>query len=236
MVIEGRAIEGRVIEGRATETGQTPEARRRFIAEQTALLPTPHVPEISLHIAHEAMTLWQKTEDELAEIGLPPPFWAFAWAGGQALARYVLDNPAVVAGKRVLDFASGSGLVAIAAKMAGAAAVEGAEIDAFAVEAITLNARANGVLVTPRLGDVIGRDDSWDVILAGDVCYEQGMAGRVIEWLAKLQARGATVLIGDPGRSYLPRARLEELATYMVKTVGALEDNEIKKTSVWRLK
>ena len=220
----------------ATDTGSTPEARRRFIAEQTALLPTPHVPEISLHVAHEAMDLWQKTEDELEDIGLPPPFWAFAWAGGQGLARYVLDNPGIVAGKTVLDFASGSGLVGIAAMKAGAARCEGAEIDAYAIEAITLNARANGVTVSPRLDDVIGRDEGWDVILAGDVCYEQGMAGRVIEWLSTLQARGATVLIGDPGRSYLPKARLEEAATYMVKTVGALEDNEIKKTSVWRLK
>lgn len=223
-------------DARTSEACATPEARRHFIAEQTALLPTPHVPEISLHIAHEAMALWQKTEDELAEIGLPPPFWAFAWAGGQALARYVLDHPETVAGKTVLDFASGSGLVAIAAMKAGAASVIGAEIDEYAIEAITLNASANGVLVTPRLGDVIGRDEGWDVILAGDVCYEQGMAGRVIEWLASLQARGATVLLGDPGRSYLPKARLEELATYMVKTVGALEDNEIKKTSVWRLR
>lgn len=219
----------------ATEAGSTPEARRRFIAQHCALLPTPHVPEIALHVAHEAMELWQKTEDELEEIGLPPPFWAFAWAGGQALARYVLDNPAIVAGQRVLDFASGSGLVGIAAMKAGSILVEGAEIDEFAIEAMALNAQANGVSLTPRLGDVIGQDDGWDVILAGDVCYEQGMAGRVIEWLSTLQARGATVLIGDPGRSYLPKARLEELATYMVKTVGALEDNEIKKTSVWRL-
>lgn len=223
-------------EAGSAAVGQTPESRRRFIALHCALMPTPHVPEISLHVAHEAMDLWQKTEDELEEIGLPPPFWAFAWAGGQALARYVLDHPEVVAGKSVLDFASGSGLVAIAAMKAGARDCEGAEIDDFAVEAMALNAQANGVSLTPRLGDVIGQDDGWDVILAGDVCYEQGMAGRVIEWLAALQARGATVLIGDPGRSYLPKARLEELATYMVKTVGALEDNEIKKTSVWRLR
>lgn len=219
----------------ATDTGQTPEARARFITQQTALLPTPHVPEILLHVAHEAMALWQKTEDELEEIGLPPPFWAFAWAGGQALARYVLDNPGIVAGKAVLDFASGSGLVGIAAMKAGAARCEGAEIDTFAIEAMRLNGAANHVTLSPRLEDVVGRDDGWEVILAGDVCYEQGMAGRVIAWLASLQERGATVLIGDPGRSYLPKARLEEMATYMVKTVGALEDNEIKKTCVWRL-
>lgn len=219
----------------ATEAGLSPEARAAFIVQETSVLPVPHVPEIRLHVAHEAISLWQRTEEELEAMGLPPPFWAFAWAGGQGLARYVLDHPEVVAGKRVLDFASGSGLVAIAAMMAGASACEGAEIDAFAIEAIGLNAALNGVSVSPRLGDVIGIDDGWDVILAGDVCYEQGMASRVIGWLERLQERGASVLIGDPGRSYLPKARLEECATYMVKTVGALEDNEIKKTCVWRL-
>jgi predicted nicotinamide N-methyase len=207
-----------------------------FIAENTALMPVPHVPEISLHVAHEAIDLWQKTEAELEEIGLPPPFWAFAWAGGQALARYILDHPESVAGKCVLDFASGSGLVAIAAAKAGAARVEAVEIDAFAGVAIGLNAQANAVALEILLGDIIGEDRGWDVILAGDVCYEQGMAARVIGWLETLQARGATVLIGDPGRNYLPKARLEELATYMVPVVGALEDNEIKKTSVWRIK
>lgn len=220
----------------ATEVGLSPAARAAFIAAETSVLPVPHVPEIRLHVAHEAISLWQKTEEELEAMGLPPPFWAFAWAGGQGLARYVLDTPAIVAGKRVLDFASGSGLVAIAAMMAGASRCEGAEIDEFAVEAIRLNAALNGVSITPRLGDVIDLDEGWDVILAGDVCYEQGMADRVISWLERLQARGATVLIGDPGRSYLPKARLEECASYRVKTVGALEDNEIKKTSVWRLK
>lgn len=210
-----------------------PEA---FIVANTALRPVPHVPEIRLHVAHEAMDLWQKTEEELEAIGLPPPFWAFAWAGGQALARYLLDNPAIVKGRRVLDFASGSGLVAIAAKKAGASSVEAAEIDAFAGVAIGINAAANGVTVAPRVDDLIGRDEGWDTVLAGDVCYEQGMADRVIAWLTALQALGAQVLIGDPGRSYLPKARLEAVATYMVPVVGALEDNEIKKTCVWRLK
>ncbi|HRE21629.1 MAG TPA: 50S ribosomal protein L11 methyltransferase [Rhabdaerophilum sp.] len=207
-----------------------------FIRTNTVLSPVPHVPEIRLHVAHEAMDLWQKTEDELEAIGLPPPFWAFAWAGGQGLARYLIDHPALVAGRRVLDFASGSGLVAIAAAKAGAVSVEAAEIDGFAASAIGINAAANAVAVTARLDDLIGDDEGWDVILAGDVCYEQGMAGRVVEWLVDLQARGALVLIGDPGRSYLPKARLEEVATYMVPVVGALEDNEIKKTSVWRLR
>jgi predicted nicotinamide N-methyase len=215
---------------------KTAEERLAFIRDNTALLPVPHVPEISLLVAHEAIALWQKTEDELEEIGLPPPFWAFAWAGGQALARYILDHPGIVAGKRVLDFASGSGLVAIAAAKAGAAEVEAAEIDRFAVDAIGLNAAANDVGIGVVLADIIGEDCGWDVILAGDVCYEQGMASRVIGWLEDLQARGAVVLIGDPGRSYLPKGRLDERATYMVPVVGALEDNEIKKTSVWRLR
>lgn len=213
-----------------------PAAKSAFIRDNTSLMPVPHVPEIQLHVAHEAIGLWQKTETELDEIGLPPPFWAFAWAGGQGLARYVLDHPDIVAGKRVLDFASGSGLVAIAAAKAGAAHVVAADIDAFAVAAIALNAELNGVVVETTVADVVGQDHGWDVILAGDVCYEQRMAARVIDWLAGLQGRGAKVLIGDPGRNYLPKAKLEELTSYMVPTVGALEDNEIKKTCVWRLR
>lgn len=210
-------------------------ARRDFIFANTALLPVPHVPEIVLHVAHEAMDLWQKTEDELAEIGLPPPFWAFAWAGGQAIARYVLDHPETVSGKRVLDFATGSGLAGIAAMKAGSASVLAVDIDAFAISACAINAAANGVMLEKAQRDVIGETGNWEIILAADVCYEQGMAARVIAWLELEQVRGVQVLIGDPGRSYLPRARLEELATYMVPVVGALEDNEIKKTSVWRL-
>ena len=211
-------------------------ARCAFILANTAPLAVPHVPEIALHVATEAMELWQKTEDELAEIGLPPPFWAFAWAGGQAIARYVLDHPKVVAGKRVLDFATGSGLAGIAAVKAGAASVLAVDIDAFAISACAINAGANDVAIEASQRDVIGETGEWDVILAADVCYEQGMAARVIAWLEAEQARGVRVLIGDPGRSYLPKTQLEELATYMVQVVGALEDNEIKKTSVWRLK
>ncbi|MDR6869453.1 putative nicotinamide N-methyase [Bosea sp. BE125] len=210
--------------------------RRGFILAQTRLLPVPHAPEILLHVAEEATELWQKTEDELATIGLPPPFWAFAWAGGQALARYLIDQPEIVAGKRVLDFASGSGLVAIAAAKAGAARVEACDIDAFAGEAIGLNAQANGVHVEVLLDDLIGRDAGWEVICAGDVCYERAMAESIIDWLSLLQARGATVLIGDPGRSYLPRDRLEALATYQVPVTRSLEDAEIKQSSVWRLR
>jgi predicted nicotinamide N-methyase len=210
--------------------------RRGFILEHTRLLPVPHAPEIALYVAQEATELWQKTEDELATIGLPPPFWAFAWAGGQALARYLLDSPETVRGRRVLDFASGSGLVAIAAVKAGASAVEACDIDAFAAEAIGLNAAANEVGLTVRLDDLVGRDEGWDVVCAGDVCYEKTMAESVIAWLTQLSSRGTRVLIGDPGRSYLPRDRLDLLASYQVPVTRSLEDAEIKQSSVWRLK
>jgi predicted nicotinamide N-methyase len=209
--------------------------RRAFIREQTRLLPVPHVPKIRLHLADEAMALWEKTEEQLGELGLPPPFWAFAWAGGQALARYVLDHPGTVRGRSVLDVASGSGLVAIAAAMAGAARVEASDIDAFAAEAIGLNAAANGVAVAPRLGDLIGQDEGWEVVLAGDIFYDRDIASAMEAWLRELEARGATVLIGDPGRSYLPHERLAELAAYSVPVTRALEDAEIKRAKVWRL-
>ena len=207
-----------------------------FIRAETRLLPVPHAPEILLHVADEATELWQKTEEELGEIGLAPPFWAFAWAGGQALARYVLDHPESVRGKRVLDFASGSGLVAIAAMKAGAAEAVACDIDAFAVAAIALNAGANGVAVAPVREDLVGQDGGWDAVLAGDICYERDLAARVTGWLMSLSRRGATVLIGDPGRSYLPKDRLENLALYEVPVTRTLEDSDIKKTGVWRFR
>ncbi|MEA2857092.1 MAG: hypothetical protein QOH98_1413 [Methylobacteriaceae bacterium] len=204
-----------------------------FIRAHTRLLAVPHAPEIRLYLADEATALWERTEEELGEIGLPPPFWAFAWAGGQALARYILDHPEIARGKRVLDFASGSGLVAIAAALAGAARVEASEIDDFALTAIELNAGANRVGVMPRAGDMVGEDRGWDLVLAGDVSYERDMAARVTEWLAALAARGARVLIGDPRRTYLARDRLEPIAEYRIPVTRALEDMEIKRTEVW---
>jgi predicted nicotinamide N-methyase len=207
-----------------------------FIRAHTRLMPVPHAPEIRLHLADEATALWQKTEDELGEIGLPPPFWAFAWAGGQALARYILDNPALVNGKRVLDFASGSGLVAIAAAMAGATAVEARDIDDFAIAAMRLNAAANAVSLDAQCADVVDTDAGWEAVFAGDICYERDMAERTIAWLERMQARGALVLIGDPGRSYLPREKLEDLATYRVPVTRSLEDADIKTTHVWRFR
>ncbi len=210
--------------------------RAAFIRAQTRLLPTPHAPEITLYLADEATELWQKTEDELGEIGLPPPFWAFAWAGGQALARYLLDHPALIAGRSVLDFASGSGLVAIAAAKAGAAKVEACDIDDFALAAMQLNAQANGVELKIRSDDLIGRDEGWQVVLAGDVSYERDMAQSVTDWLYGLSQRGALVLIGDPGRAYLDRRRLEAVAEYQVPVTRTLEDCEIKRSQVWRFR
>ncbi len=205
-----------------------------FIRDNTALQAPPHVPEIQLHLADEAHDLWQRTEDELAAIGLPPPFWAFAWAGGQGLARYVLDNPETVRGKRVLDFASGSGLVAIAAAMAGAKQVVAADIDPFCAAALRLNAKANRLNIGFLGTDLIGTDNSWDVLLAGDVFYDKSFADRLVPWFAKLKGRGADILIGDPGRSYLPGTGLEKLAGYEVPVTRALEDAEVKRTTVWR--
>ncbi len=210
--------------------------RAAFIRAQTKLLATPHAPEITLHLADEATKLWQKTEDELGEIGLPPPFWAFAWAGGQALARYLLDHPALISGRSVLDFASGSGLVAIAAAKAGAAKVEACDIDDFALAAMQLNAQANGVELKIRNDDLIGRDEGWQVVLAGDVSYERDMAQNVTDWLHGLSRRGALVLIGDPGRAYLDRQRLEVVAEYQVPVTRTLEDCEIKRSQVWRFR
>ena len=207
-----------------------------FIRANTRLLPVAHAPELVIHVADEATELWQKTEDELAEIGLPPPFWAFAWAGGQALARYLLDNPEVVAGRRVLDFASGSGLVAIAAAKSGAASVLASDLDPFAIAAIPLNAAANGVagLITATAADLIGTVPDVDLVLAADIFYERDLAAAVGDWLGRLHAAGTTVLLGDPGRSYLPRARLEAITSYAVPVTRALEDAEIKQSHVWR--
>jgi predicted nicotinamide N-methyase len=196
----------------------------------------PLAPELRLHLADEAVPLWLKTEEELGEIGLPPPFWAFAWAGGQALARHIGDHPERVGGRRTLDFASGSGLVAIAAARAGAARVEASEIDPFALAAIALNAEANGVEIFTQARDLVGRDEGWEVVLAGDVSYERDMAAAVASWLEGLARRGAEVLVGDPGRAYLPRERLDKIAEYSVPVTRDLEDSEIKRTGVYRFR
>ncbi|MDP9761773.1 MULTISPECIES: class I SAM-dependent methyltransferase [Agrobacterium] len=206
----------------------------RFILDNTGIMHPPHVPELRLHLATEAHELWLKTEEELEEIGLPPPFWAFAWAGGQGLARYVLDHPESVSGKRVLDFASGSGLVAIAAVKAGAAAVLAADIDPWTETAIRLNAALNGVAIDFTGRNLVGTPVEADVLLAGDVFYDRAFADLLVAWFLELADRGVTVLVGDPGRAYLPKQRLYAEATYQVPVTRALEDSEVKKTTVWR--
>jgi predicted nicotinamide N-methyase len=211
--------------------------RRAFILENTRLQAPPHTPELQLHLADEITPIWKLTEEALAEIGLPPPFWAFAWAGGQALARYVLDHPEIVAGKRVVDFASGSGLVAIAAMKAGAASVLAADIDVFCEAAIGVNAAANGVEVAFTEVDLLDAPPPpADVLLAGDICYERPMAEAVMAWLGQGRAAGASVLIGDPGRTYFPKDGLDKLAEYQVPTTRELEDMAVKRTSVWTLR
>ncbi len=211
-------------------------AKRAFILANTRLTAPPLVPEVKLRLADEAVPIWTKTEEELGAMGLPPPFWAFAWAGGQALARYVLDNPALVRERHVLDFASGSGLVAIAAALAGASAVEASDVDPFATAAIGINAAENAVSVFARLEDLIGADEGWDTVLAGDIAYARERAAAATHWLASLAARGATVLIGDPRRTYLPTDRLDCVIEYRVPVTRELEDSEIKRTGVFRFR
>jgi predicted nicotinamide N-methyase len=206
-----------------------------FVRANTVVAPPPLLPEIRLHLASEITPLWHATEAFLERDQLPPPYWAFAWAGGQALARHLLDHPDLVRGKRVLDFGDGSGLVAVAAAKAGAIA-SAAEIDPFACAAIRLNAALSGVDVAIESGDVIGRDDApWEIVLAGDMCYERPLAERLTAWLRALAARGVTVLLGDPGRAYLPKDGLRELARYTVPTTLELEDRTSREGVVWRL-
>lgn len=187
----------------------------RFILENTSVLSPPHVPEIRLHLASEVHDLWLKTEEDLEDIGLPPPFWE---------------------GKRVLDFASGSGLVAIAAAKAGAAEVLAADIDPWARTAVRLNAALNGVDLAFTDDDLIGRSVDFDVVLAGDVFYDSDFARALVEWFVNLAESGCLVLVGDPGRSYRPTAHLDPLATYEVPVTRALEDSEVKKTTVWKFR
>jgi len=198
-----------------------------FVRRNTTITASPLVPEIRLHLATEITPIWQATEEVLARSALPPPFWAFAWAGGQALARYLLDHPEVVAGRSVLDFGAGSGLVAIAAARAGAACVLAAEIDHFAAAAIAANAALNGVTIAVTTANALDTaDPGCEVVTAGDVCYERPMAERVTAWLRDLARRGGLVLLGDPGRAYLPSHGLHERARYLVPTSRELEDRE----------
>jgi predicted nicotinamide N-methyase len=213
-----------------------PQAFADFIRAHTAIGVPTLVPEIRLQLAGEATVLWEATEASLHESGLPPPYWAFAWPGGQALARHVLDHREIARGHRVLDFAAGCGLVAIAAAKAGAAQTTAADIDPFAAAAIGLNATLNGVTIAVTSDDLLSdAATAWDVILAGDVCYERPMAERVIAWLRDAAASGTLVLIGEPGRAYAPRDGIVEVARYQVPTILALEDREIRETRVLRV-
>jgi predicted nicotinamide N-methyase len=208
---------------------------RQFILANTKLLPVPLAPEIELHLAEASLPIWQKTEEELSAINVAPPYWAFAWAGGQALARYILDHGGLVAGRRVLDLGAGSGLVAIAAAKAGAAAVLAADVDLLAIEAIRLNAAANGVTLATTEHDLLRETGPGaEVILLGDLFYERPLAERVLHYLERARAQAALVLVGDPRRSYFPDDRFERVAAYTVPVSRDLEDAEIKRTAVWR--
>jgi predicted nicotinamide N-methyase len=209
--------------------------RCAFIKANSRLLAPPLVPEIRLHLAEEALAIWQKTEEELGELNVPPPYWAFAWAGGQALARYLLDSRRVVAGKTVLDLGSGSGLAAIAACMAGALSVLAADIDAWAIAAVGMNAAANGVGVVTTSADLLAAPPpNTDVVLVGDLFYERALAERVLAFVERANARGAQVLIGDPERTYFPRGRFRKLTDYAVPVARELEDAAVKCTAVWQ--
>jgi predicted nicotinamide N-methyase len=207
-----------------------------FIRENTRILAPSHVPELQLHLADDAVSLWELTEEQLGELGLPPPFWAFAWAGGQALARYLLDHPETVRGKTVLDVASGSGLVAIAAMKAGAASALAVDIDAFAAHAAVLNAALNHVVIATSDADPVGGPTDAEIILVGDLFYDRDVSPRVLKWLKRLERAGKSVLIGDPGRTYLPQDKLAQIAAYDIPVTRALEDAELKRAAVWKLR
>lgn len=196
----------------------------------------PLRPDICLWQATEITPIWLATEDWLQQNNVPPPFWAFPWAGGQAIARLIGDDPSWVAGKRVLDFAAGSGLIAVAAALAGAASVVAVEIDPFAIVATSMNAELNGVTVTGITADIIGKPlPDIDILLAGDVCYERPFAEAALAWFRDLAASGIIVLVGDPGRAYLPSQGLDKIATFKVPTTRELEDSDMRVTDVWRV-
>lgn len=217
---------------RATLTRETMAA---FVRHNARLIAPPLVPELKLYLAEESISIWQKSEEELGEMNVPPPFWAFAWAGGQALARYLLDNAQICAGQRVVDLGTGSGLTAIAAAKCGAASVLAADRDQFAVAACELNAGANSVAIETTAIDLLAADpEQAGIVLVGDLFYERALAERVTAYIAAAKRQGAAVYIGDPQRSYFPRDTFTLLASYHVPVTRELEDSEIKKTAVWR--
>ncbi len=212
----------------------TPTAARAFIQAHTALSRAPLVPEIALHLATEITPIWQASETWLQQKNIEPPFWAFAWPGGQALARHALDHPGRIRGRRVLDFAAGCGVAAIACAMVGAASVEAVEIDPLATAAMLANTQANGVAIQAQTTDVVGQSCRWDLILCGDVCYEAPMTRHILPWLRQMAA-SCEVWIADPGRAYLPRDGLTPLGEYSVPTSLELEDRTLRPTRLYRL-
>jgi predicted nicotinamide N-methyase len=206
----------------------------QFIRDSTIVGRHVLVPEIPLYLATEITPIWQATEAWLAETGTEPPFWAFAWPGSVAMARRILDDPAIVAGLRVLDFAAGGGLAAIACAKAGAILVEAAEIDPLATAAIRLNAALNGVDVIALDGDVVGQDCRWDLILCGDVCYEAPMTAHILPWLQAMAAT-AEIWVADPGRAYLPRSGMTAIDRVSVPTTMELEDHVERVVTLWRI-
>jgi predicted nicotinamide N-methyase len=225
----------------ASELGTQPElSLPEIIRAYTRLSSVPFVPEIRIHQASEPIDLWEHTELATGQSGLGPPFWAFAWAGGRALARYLLDHPELVRGRRVIDIASGSGLVAITAAKAGAAAVTAYDIDPLAAAAIALNARANKVTVKGVCADVLNHDGPYaadgDLVLVADAFYERDLSDKVTLFMERAHCRGATILAGDFGRTYLPRDRLVALAAYDVPGLLVLEGSDVKRTTIWTLR
>lgn len=210
------------------------QSAKRFILENTKPIAPPLVPEITLRLAEESLPIWQKTEDELGELNVPPPYWAFAWAGGQAVSRYLLDHPEICNGRTVLDIGAGSGISAIAAAKAGAAQVLAADIDGLAIAACTINAEANAVLIETTDADLLaGEAPAESLIIIGDLFYERQLADRVGQYIDRAKSKRCSVYIGDPRRSYFPDGRFTPLAEYHVPVTRELEDYDIKRTTVW---
>jgi len=209
-----------------------PDARAAFIRAHSRLRPVPHVPEVRVHLADDAITLWEETEREFGGTDQPPPYWAFAWPGGQALARYLIDHAGLVARRTVLDLGTGSGLTAIAAALAGAAAVLASDPDPFAIAAIGLNADANGVAIATAADVLDGTGEDADVVLAADIWYERRLAERTTGLLRRAAARGASVLVADVGRAFLPRELLRELDACEVPVLADLEDAPVKRVMI----
>jgi predicted nicotinamide N-methyase len=211
------------------------ESVEHFITGNTELLSPPLVPEIVLHLAAESLPIWQKTEEELGEMNVPPPYWAFAWAGGQALARYLIDHPDTCSSRDVLDIGSGSGIAAIAAAKAGARSVEAADVDGIATVACALNAAANGVQLALSGADPLSKPPPRDsILIVGDLFYERELAGRAMRYITAAKALGTDVYVGDPRRNYFPEDRFTRLAEYSVPVTRELEDAEIKRSAVWQ--